>query len=60
MAAAGVARPFLPQLKSQARATSSRKLPQIITEFSYADTTLKTGRGPRADELLERLAVDVP
>lgn len=60
MAAAGVSRPFLPQLRAQARATPPTHLPSLVAEFRRADRDLKTGRGPRADELMERLACMAP
>ena len=57
MQAAGIARPFLPRIKEQARANSQADLRSIIGELRRADGDLKSGRGPLAAELFERLAV---
>lgn len=57
MQAAGIARPFLPRLKQQARANTPTDLRTIIGDLRQADGDLKSGRGPLAPELFERLAV---
>ncbi|MEM7165481.1 MAG: DNA polymerase III subunit delta [Planctomycetota bacterium] len=57
MQAAGIARPFLPRIKQQARANTPTDLRSIIGDLRRADGDLKSGRGPVAAELLERLAV---
>lgn len=58
MSSAGIARPFLPRLKEQARVTSPERLRHAIAGFRRADRDMKTGRGPRPDEILERLMVE--
>ncbi|MFQ5653651.1 MAG: DNA polymerase III subunit delta [Planctomycetota bacterium] len=56
---AGATPAFLPRLRRQAQATAPPALEGIITELIHADSALKKGRGPRADELLERLALRI-
>ena len=57
MRTAGIARPFLPRLLAQARATGPAVLRRTFVELRRADRDLKRGRGARAEELLERVAV---
>ncbi len=57
LSAAGIARAFLPRLREQARASPPAYLDRLVHELYRADADLKKGRGPRADELLERLAL---
>ena len=53
----GVARPFLPRLQLQVRATTAQGLGRLVNELYRADADLKRGRGPRPEELLERLVL---
>ncbi|MEE8141683.1 MAG: DNA polymerase III subunit delta [Planctomycetota bacterium] len=53
----GIARPFLPRIHMQAKATPPEVLDAVVKQLRRADRDLKTGRVSRADELLERLAV---
>lgn len=54
---AGIARPFLPRVKQQAKATGPAALESLVGELRTADRDLKTGAGPLPGELLERIAV---
>ena len=54
---AGIAKPFLPRLKQQAKASPPEVLAAVTAQLHRADIDLKSGRGPKADELLERIAV---
>jgi len=51
----GVARPFLPRLRTQARATSREEVETRIEALAAADLDLKSASGVRATELFERL-----
>ncbi|MEM7260702.1 MAG: DNA polymerase III subunit delta [Planctomycetota bacterium] len=54
---AGVSKFMLSKIKAQARASGPPRLERMVGELARADEDLKMGKGPRADELLERLAV---
>lgn len=53
----GVARPFIPRLRAQANQMPPPALRRTIDRLLRADSDLKSGSGPNAAELLERLAV---
>ncbi|MGE3165113.1 MAG: DNA polymerase III subunit delta [Planctomycetota bacterium] len=57
MRVGGIARPFLPRIKEQARATPPEALETLVRELRAADADLKLGRGPQPAELLERIVV---
>ncbi len=57
LASAGVGKFMLPKIKSQARSSGPARLERMVGQLARADEDLKTGRGPLADELLERLAI---
>ncbi len=53
----GVGRPFIPRLLQQAAATPPPALERTIDRLIRADCDLKSGAGPTAEELFERIAV---
>jgi DNA polymerase III delta subunit len=55
----GVARPFIPRLRQQAAATTPQAIERTIDRLVRADCDLKSGAGPNAEELLERIAAGV-
>jgi len=57
--AIGVARPFIPRIKQQVRATPLSAVENLLDRLIRADCDLKGGVGPNATELLERIAVGV-
>ncbi len=55
----GIARPFIPRIQQQARAMPIPALERTIDRLIRADCDLKSGTGPTAEELLERIAAGV-
>ena len=55
----GVAKPFLPRLRQQAGATPPPELDRLVDRLLRADCDLKSGIGPGAEELFERIAAGV-
>jgi DNA polymerase III delta subunit len=55
----GVGKPFIPRLREQAAATPPDAIERTIDRLLRADCDLKSGAGPTAEELLERIAVGV-
>lgn len=56
---AGVARPFLPRIRKQFRSCSLERTQKIIETLIEIDWQLKTGAGPRPEELIERALTTV-
>ena len=57
--AIGVARPFIPRIQQQVRATPPPAVERLLDRLLRADCDLKGGAGPNATELLERIAAGV-
>lgn len=55
--AAGVARPLLPRIRLQARATPPPRVARLFAELRRSDRELKSGGGALPGELLERLVL---
>jgi len=57
MREAGIAKFLLPRLKAQSASMSPERLSGLFHQLFEADRDLKSGAGPRAAELLERIVV---
>ena len=59
MEQAGIARPFLPRIRKQYRTCDPDRTRRVIETLIEMDWQLKTGAGPRPEELLERALLSV-
>ncbi|MAW76531.1 MAG: hypothetical protein CMJ95_03945 [Planctomycetes bacterium] len=55
----GVARPFLPRIRKQFRSCNQQRTQRIIETLIELDWQLKTGAGPKPEELIERALLSV-
>ncbi|PCJ12225.1 MAG: hypothetical protein COB10_07665 [Planctomycetota bacterium] len=59
MEQAGIARPFLPRIRKQYRSCDPERTRRVIETLIEMDWQLKTGAGPRPEELIERALMSV-
>lgn len=59
MEQAGIARPFLPRIRKQYRSCDPERTRRVIETLIEMDWQLKTGAGPRPEEMIERALVSV-
>jgi DNA polymerase III delta subunit len=56
---AGIARPFLPRIRKQYKSCDVQRTQRIIETLIEMDWQLKTGAGPRPEEMIERALVKI-
>ncbi|MGE4618479.1 MAG: hypothetical protein AAEJ04_01575 [Planctomycetota bacterium] len=56
---AGIARPFLPRIRKQYKSCDAERARRVIETLIEMDWQLKTGAGPRPEELIERALISI-